>query len=78
MCVIIPLKGGDKMIRKSVTSSRILSVGWENDTLEIEFRDGVVYQYHGVSKQEYLEFMSSSSLGTALSILDKKHPYNRV
>ena len=37
------------MQRHSVSSSRIASVGWENNTMEVEFHNGVVYQYHGVT-----------------------------
>lgn len=66
------------MLRQPVSSSRMRSVGWENDTLEIEFHDGVVYQYYNVSRQEYESFINSSSLGSALSRLDKCHPYRRV
>jgi len=66
------------MIRQPVSSSRISSVGWENNVLEIGFPDGAVYQYHGVSQSEYESFMNSSSLGSALSRLDKTHRYNRV
>lgn len=62
----------------SVSSSRISSVGWENDVMEVQFHDGVIYQYYNVSKQEYLDFMNSSSLGSALSRLDKIHQYARV
>lgn len=66
------------MFRQSVSSSRISSVGWSNDTLEVEFKNGVVYQYHNVSESEYHAFMNSPSLGSALSQLDKIHPYNRI
>ena len=66
------------MNRKIVASSRINSVGWENDTLEIEFKNGKVYQYYNVSYDEYLSFIKSSSLGHALSILDKRHHYRSV
>lgn len=66
------------MQRYPVSSSRISSVGWENDTMEVQFKDGAVYQYLDVSKQEYEAFMSSSSLGSALSRLDKIHSYKRV
>ena len=44
----------------------------------VQFKNGVVYAYEGVSKAEFDNFMSSSSLGSALSILDKKHNYYRV
>lgn len=66
------------MQRQFVSSSRIRSVGWVANTLEVEFTDGAVYQYHGVSQSEYRSFMNSGSLGSALSRLDKAHPYNRV
>lgn len=66
------------MYRYPVNSSRISSVGWENNTLEIGFRDGAVYQYHNVSQNEYLNFINSPSLGSALNSLQKYHPYNRV
>ncbi|MBO0438929.1 KTSC domain-containing protein [Candidatus Enterococcus ikei] len=66
------------MQRQYVSSTRIRSVGWSNNTMEIEFKDGAVYQYHNVSQSEYLAFMNSSSLGSALSRLDKSHTYNRV
>jgi len=66
------------MQRQYVSSSRITSVGWSNNTLEVEFKNGRVYQYHGVTQSEYQNFMNSSSLGSALSRLDKIHPYNPV
>ena len=66
------------MLRRPVSSSRMKSVGWMNDVLEIEFNDGAVYQYYDVSQNEYLSFIGSSSLGHALSILDKQHRYRRV
>jgi hypothetical protein len=66
------------MLRQPVSSSRISSVGWENETLEIEFKDGAVYQYYNVSEAEYRAFMNSGSLGSALSRLDKVHRYRRI
>ena len=66
------------MVRHPVSSSRMNSVGWLNNVMEVEFTDGTVYQYNGVSSSEYNSFMNSSSLGHALSELDKNHPYHRV
>ena len=66
------------MHRQYVSSSRISSVGWDSDVLEVEFKNGAVYQYHGVSESEYHAFMNSDSLGSALSRLDKVHPYNPI
>ncbi|MDD3251937.1 MAG: KTSC domain-containing protein [Lachnospiraceae bacterium] len=66
------------MQRQYVSSSRITSVGWSNNILEVEFKNGRVYQYHGVTQSEYQNFINSPSLGSALSRLDKIHPYNPV
>ena len=66
------------MQRSYVVSSRIWSVGWENNVLEVQFRDGAVYQYYNVSEAEYRWFISSPSLGRALSVIDKHHGYRRV
>jgi hypothetical protein len=66
------------MQRKPVSSSRISSVGWENNVMEVQFKDGAIYQYFNVSKPEYINFLNSPSLGSALSKLDKIHPYKRV
>ena len=66
------------MQRHIVSSSRIRSVGWENDTLEIEFHNGAVYQYYNVTLSEYQNFINASSLGSALSRLDETHRYQRI
>ncbi len=66
------------MLRQPVSSSRISSVGWENNTMEVGFPDGAVYQYYDVSESEYNAFLNSSSLGSALSRLDKIHRYRRI
>ncbi len=66
------------MIRTTVSSTRIASVGWDNNILEIEFHDGSIYNYFDVSRDEYQSFMSAPSLGSALSKLDKVHRYTRV
>ena len=66
------------MLRHPVSSSRIRSVGWENNTMEVQFHNGDIYQYHGVTQSEYQNFLNSPSLGSALSRLDKVHPYNPV
>lgn len=66
------------MQRHYVSSSRISSVGWENNTLEVEFTNGAIYQYYNVSQTKYNSFINSSSLGHTLSILDKTHSYRRV
>lgn len=66
------------MIRYAVSSSRIASVGWEDNVMEVQFHNGSVYQYYDVSQSEYQAFLDSPSLGSALSRLDKVHRYRRV
>lgn len=66
------------MRRQPVSSSRISSVGWENNTLEIQFKNGSVYQYFNVTNAEYIRFMNSSSLGHELSNIDKTHAYKKI
>ena len=61
-----------------VSSSRMSKVGYENNTMYVQFKDGSTYAYSNVSQSEYEDFMSSPSLGSALSRFDKIHPYHRV
>lgn len=49
------------MNRQFVNSSDIRSVGFENNTLEIEFNSGGIYQYHGVSQDRYYGLISAGS-----------------
>lgn len=53
------------MKRHSVSSSNILSVGYDSDTrtLEIEFKGGGIYQYYGVPQNVYSSFLNAPSLG---------------
>lgn len=66
------------MNRKFVTSHRISSVGWENNILEVEFKDGTINKYYGVSEQEYLALINSPSLDEEIDSMEHKHPYQRV
>lgn len=49
------------MIRETLTSSALRSVGWEFDTLEVEFKDGQVWQYQDVPESAYKEMMNGST-----------------
>lgn len=66
------------MQRNSVTSSRVNSIGFENDTLEVEFKDHSVYQYYNVSYSEYQSLINSDSIGSYISVIDKNHRYIRI
>jgi len=54
------------MHREQVNSSNIKSIGYESNskTLEIEFRDGGIYQYFNVTSNIYKEFISAPSIGS--------------
>lgn len=53
------------MNRTPVTSSNVVSVGYDPSTmtLEIEFKGESVYQYFDVPESVYLELMRASSIG---------------
>ncbi len=53
------------MQRQPVESSNLQSVGYENstNTLEIEFKNGGIYQYFDVPESEYKALMSAESHG---------------
>lgn len=61
-----------------VSSSRMNAVGWEKNTMYIQFKNGAVYAYTNVSQAQYMQFISSSSLGRALVDFQRYHPYYRV
>lgn len=65
------------MHRTSVSSSNLASIGYDGsqNTLEVEFLDGSVYQYYGVPSHLYEGLMSASSNGTFLSQYIKKGGY---
>lgn len=57
------------MNRVPVVSSTIASVGYdeESSTLEIEFRDGGIYQYFDVPQAEHQAMMGGGSVGVYFS-----------
>jgi len=69
------------MDRNLVSSSNIVSVGYDegNETLEVEFRDGAVYQYYNVGRAVYDQFLAAQSKGQFLAYQIKNvFPYSRV
>ena len=53
------------MIRMPVSSRNVVSVGYDQNTmtLEVEFKDGALYQYFDVPVTVYEEFVRASSVG---------------
>jgi len=71
----------EKMEREIVDSSVVLSVGYEpsSETLEVEFKNGGIYQYYNVPEPIYLNLMASDSKGKFLHVYIKpEYPYSRV
>lgn len=65
------------MERQYVTSSNILSIGYDpaNMILEVEFTTGAIYQYYDVPQSIYDGLMAADSHGTYLSAYIKKGGY---
>jgi len=57
------------MLRQSVNSSNIESIGFDTSTkmLEIEFNSGAIYQYYNVPDDIYHSLMSANSHGEYLN-----------
>jgi hypothetical protein len=53
------------MRRQRVESSSLASVGYDAATriLEVEFRKGRIYQYHGVGTKRFEQLMTAESKG---------------
>jgi hypothetical protein len=66
------------MERTRVKSGHLLSVGYDTATrtLEIEFKNGAVYQYENVSPQKFHAFANADSLGEYLA--KKIKPVHKV
>lgn len=54
------------MTRTPVESSNIAEIGYDPETrvLEILFRNGRIYTYNGVPRDEYQALMSADSIGS--------------
>lgn len=70
------------MNRKPVSSSDLSSVGYDSasSTLEIEFKDGSIYQYFAVPPDAYTGLMAALSHGTYFSrhIKNRGYRYRKV
>jgi len=62
------------MLRKSVSSSNLVSVGYDltSSILEIEFHSGGIYQYLNVPASTYNGLMSAGSHGQYFDAYVKK------
>lgn len=60
------------------SSDNIKRIEWEYNVLEVEFKDGSIYQYHNVSEAELRVLMDSESIYSGLLRIMKIHSYNRI
>jgi hypothetical protein len=49
--------------RTQVDSESIASVGYEDDVLEVRFRNGGIYRYFGVPEDVHYDLMTAGSKG---------------
>ncbi len=69
------------MERKRINSSKIRSAGYDpkSQTLELEFSDGKVVQYRGVSGEVHRQFMAAPSPTSFFEDkIDESFPSSRV
>jgi len=69
------------MERKRVNSSRIRSAGYDpkSQTLELEFSDGKIVQYRGVSPEVYRQLTAAPSpVSFFEDKIDESYPSTRV
>lgn len=69
------------MIRETVASSNIFSIGYDSmsETLEVEFTSGSVYQYYNINEAFFELLMQAPSKGQFLNTYIKNsYPYSRV
>ena len=69
------------MDRQSVSSSNLASVGYDpnSETLEVEFKNGSIYQYYNVPQFMYERLMEAGSVGNFLNTQIKgTYAYSQV
>ena len=69
------------MEREMITSSNIVSIGYDSatETLEVEFAKTGIYQCYNVPESIHQQFMEADSKGAFLnSHIRNAYPYSRV
>jgi hypothetical protein len=71
---------GESMEREKVTSSAIVSIGYESasEILEVEFPSGAIWQYLGISQEVFDELMAGSIGGYFQANIRGKFQENQV
>jgi hypothetical protein len=65
---------------QNVTSSVLKAVGYDNKTktVQTELLNNSLYEYYGVPKSEFENFMNAPSLGEYYNKFIKKHDYSKL
>lgn len=64
------------MIQTSVESSNLAKVGWQDETLVVQFKRGHMYRYSGVPLQVYNDLVDAESVGGYFSKnIAREYPY---
>lgn len=68
------------MERQDVNGHRIVSIGWEDDVLEVKFTTGAIYRYFKVDVAIYNELILTEFVDREFDRLVKKggYPYIKV
>ena len=69
------------MLRQSVASTNLQSVGYDEGTrtLEVQFVNGRVYQYYGVPENMHTQLMQAPSKGQFFNAyIRNSYPFSRV
>jgi hypothetical protein len=67
------------MQREPVNSSSVRSIGYDNGTLEVEFNQGLIYQYYQVPVEIYENIFKCESIGSYIfKNVKKEFPYKLV
>lgn len=65
------------MKRTPVTSSNVVSIGYEDSVLEVEFKSGV-YRYFDVAPEVYQTLMIAPSVGKAINAIKSNYRFEKV
>jgi hypothetical protein len=66
------------MNRRPVSSSNVASIGWDEETMEVEYRSGHIYEYHEVPESVYSGLLGAESIGRELHAMKGRYQSRRL
>lgn len=55
----------------------VKSIGWEDNTMEVEYISGLIHQYQDVTEDEYIRSLIGN-VDKKVRRIGKTHPFTRV